>query len=190
MIDIAAYPEKDGGGMHAPDQLDFARRRRPAFEVGIAEIEARFANDRKQQLLVHAREKFLRKGRIAQRRVPEAAIPARAVYMREIAGVEIGDALAQRAAAVRQHLAPSRVPMGELNLFANARDEIGARAEIAVHERLRDAHPIRERLDRDAHALFRENIEGRVEQLAPALRGRKIALATALGPRGPLGGIV
>jgi hypothetical protein len=80
--------------------------------------------------------------------------------------------------------------MGELNLFANARDEIGACAEITVHQRLRDAHPIGERLDRDTHALFRENIDGRIEQFSPALLGRKIALATALGPWGPLGGIV
>ena len=80
--------------------------------------------------------------------------------------------------------------MGELNLFANARDEIGACAEIAVHQRLRDADPIGERLDCNAHALFRENIEGRVEQFPPALLGRKIALATALGPQGPLRGIV
>src|SRR3984957_8992984 len=106
MIDIAAYPEKDGGGMHPPHELDLTRPRRPAFKGRIAECEARFANDRKQQLLVHAGEKFLREGRIAQRRVPEAAIPARTVDMREIASVEIGDALAQRAAAVGQHLPP------------------------------------------------------------------------------------
>src|SRR6202042_3862963 len=112
VIDIAAYPEKDGGGMHPPDQLDLTRFRRPAFEGGIAECEARFVNDRKQQLLMYAAEKFLGKGRIAQRRVPEAAIPARAVDMREIKRVEIGDALAQRAAAIGQHFAPSRVPMG------------------------------------------------------------------------------
>jgi hypothetical protein len=59
-----------------------------------------------------------------------------------------------------------------------------------VHQRLRDAHPIGERLDRDTHALFRENIDGRIEQFSPALLGRKIALTTALGPRGPIGGIV
>src|SRR3984885_4971463 len=117
MIDIAAYPEKDGGGIHPPHELDLTRPRRPAFEGRIAECRACFANDRKQQLLVHARKKFLREGRIAQRGVPEAAVPARAVDVREIAGVEIEDALAQRTAAVRQHLAPSRVPMGELNLF-------------------------------------------------------------------------
>jgi hypothetical protein len=75
-------------------------------------------------------------------------------------------------------------------MAAVARDEIDACAEISVHQRLRDAHPIGERLDCDAHALFRENIDGRIEQFSPALLGRKIALTTPLGPRGPIGGIV
>src|SRR5260370_21593519 len=142
VIDVAANADEDIGRMHAPDKLDLARRRGLALEIGEAECAARLADDGEQELLVHAREKFLREGRIAQRRVPEAAIPARAVDLREVARIELEDALAQRAAAVRQQHTPASIPMGELDLLANAGDEVGAVAEIAGDHWLRYLHPM------------------------------------------------
>jgi hypothetical protein len=138
--------------------------------------------------LLHARQKFLGECGIGQRGVPEAAIPSRAVDMGKIAAVEVGDAFWKRAAAVRQHLAPSRVPMRELDFLPNARDQICPRREVAVHQRLSDVHPVRQRLNRDAHPLFGKQLKGRVKQFAAALLGRKITLAAGLGSCGPCGG--
>src|SRR5471032_1549272 len=111
--------------MHPPDQLDFARGRGRALEVGKTKLEAGFADDGKQQLFVHAREKFLSESRIGKRRIPEPAIPARAIDMGQVAIIELEDAVLKRTAAVRQHFAPDRIPMRELNLLANAGDQIG-----------------------------------------------------------------
>jgi len=143
-----------------------------------------FVDHRREQLARDVIKIRLRKRRVAEGGIPEAAVPSVPVDMRQIQAVEIGNPLRYRPGPVRQDFAPNRIPMGVLDAVANRGDEIGPGREIAMDQRLGDVHPVREGLHRDAEAPIRKQFHGRIKQDTASLIGRQVAFPLAAGWRG------